>query len=251
MLSRNKSIREKYPIEVDDNFPKLRKSPSFRANWIKDSEDLTSKSLNKFNSSYTSSPTMFSPLANKRSSFRYRANSDPSLDIQIDENYFPPQVAHTNEEQRPRSVSKDMTPLQIDFNDAKGIPMISNEPVVKTKLSRKINLGNYISDILSNEQMSCIASHLPQHLVYSDWHLRYSVFLHGADYNSFYHRTNNIDYTVIAVRTMDGQVFGGLATEPWKSQRSPKFYGTGESFLFRAGIHNYDVYDVHMLIMLC
>lgn len=39
--------------------------------------------------------------------------------------------------------------------------------------------------------------------------------------------------TIFVVETVDGDVFGGFAAEQWHVNSS--FYGSGESFIFKAG----------------
>ena len=39
--------------------------------------------------------------------------------------------------------------------------------------------------------------------------------------------------TIMVVETVDGDVFGGFAAEQWHVDAS--FYGSGESFIFKAG----------------
>lgn len=39
--------------------------------------------------------------------------------------------------------------------------------------------------------------------------------------------------TVLLVETLEGEIFGGFATEQWHVDSS--FYGSGESFIFKIG----------------
>ena len=91
------------------------------------------------------------------------------------------------------------------------------------------------SSILLHSHIQCLVEHFPASLQYEAWDLAFSTDLHGSDLVSFYNRSSSYQYTLLVVRTMDNQIFGGFATEPWRITRhgSQVFYGSGESFLFK------------------
>jgi hypothetical protein len=49
-----------------------------------------------------------------------------------------------------------------------------------------------------------------------------------------YSRPTGHNITLVVVEAVNGDVFGGLATDRW--QVSSKYYGSGNSFLFRIGL---------------
>lgn len=99
------------------------------------------------------------------------------------------------------------------------------------------------STILLHSHINCLVEHFPTSLQHEAWDLLFSTELHGSDLTSFYTRSGSSQYSLLVVRTMDDQVFGGFATEPWKVTKHghQAFYGTGECFLFRC--HPYTADD--------
>ncbi|CAM9137130.1 unnamed protein product [Choristocarpus tenellus] len=87
------------------------------------------------------------------------------------------------------------------------------------------------SDIISLGTMGKLEAALPEHCRGYNWVMLYSTFRDGASHIQFYDRTKEESPTYIVVEAMNGEVFGGFASATWKI--SPKYYGTGESFLFR------------------
>lgn len=240
-LQKYKSFRENQIKKTQEpRFPTLsRSNSSFREKWVAESQSPTFLSLNRFNSSFrerftaTDGPMQdynFPPmpsLSRANSSFRYRANSDPSIQINIDDEYS----IIRRRDDRTRSLSGDF--ITADGEETSiDAPNSLLSPTKPNKLN--VNLGANMSDVLSNQHINCLVTHLPAILKYCTWNILYSVLLHGADFNTFYSRTAGCKYTLLVVKSMDGQVFGGFAAEPWKLQKSHMFYGTGESFLFRA-----------------
>mmetsp|Transcript_30108 Transcript_30108/g.55964 ORF Transcript_30108/g.55964 Transcript_30108/m.55964 type:complete len:444 (+) Transcript_30108:161-1492(+) len=100
----------------------------------------------------------------------------------------------------------------------------------RTKSIVKVELhGN--GCILSQSHAQALAAYLPAILQSNKWSLLYSVLNNGADLFSFYKLTKGAGTTVLVVETMQGDVFGGFATEQWHVDTS--FYGGGESFIFK------------------
>jgi LysM repeat protein len=91
------------------------------------------------------------------------------------------------------------------------------------------------SNILLHSHIRCLVDHFPTAIQHDAWELLYSTELHGSDLASFYSRSGACAYSLLVVRTMDGQVFGGFATEAWRMTRHGRevFYGSGQSFLYR------------------
>ncbi|XP_063055021.1 oxidation resistance protein 1a isoform X2 [Engraulis encrasicolus] len=87
------------------------------------------------------------------------------------------------------------------------------------------------SDLLEADQIEKIAKHLPPRTIGYPWTLAYSTSKHGMSIKTLYRVMQGQDTPVLLViKDSDGQVFGALASEPFKV--SEGFYGTGETFLF-------------------
>ncbi|XP_051577647.1 oxidation resistance protein 1-like isoform X2 [Myxocyprinus asiaticus] len=90
---------------------------------------------------------------------------------------------------------------------------------------------NEPSDLLETEQIEKLAKHLPPRTIGYPWTLAFSTSKHGMSIKTLYRAMQAQDSPVLLViKDSDGQIFGALASEPFKV--SEGFYGTGETFLF-------------------
>ncbi|XP_056262008.1 oxidation resistance protein 1a isoform X2 [Pseudoliparis swirei] len=87
------------------------------------------------------------------------------------------------------------------------------------------------SDLLEADQIEKLARNLPPRTIGYPWTLAFGTSKHGMSIKSLYRAMQGQDTPVLMViKDSDGQVFGALASEPFKV--SDCFYGTGETFLF-------------------
>ncbi|TRY74346.1 hypothetical protein DNTS_032040 [Danionella cerebrum] len=87
------------------------------------------------------------------------------------------------------------------------------------------------SALLQPEQIEKLAKHLPPRTIGYPWSLAFSTSKHGMSIKSLYRAMQSQDSPVLMViKDSDGQLFGALASEPFKV--SDSFYGTGETFVF-------------------
>ncbi|XP_051261400.1 oxidation resistance protein 1a isoform X4 [Dicentrarchus labrax] len=87
------------------------------------------------------------------------------------------------------------------------------------------------SDLLEPDQIEKLARNLPPRTIGYPWTLAFGTSKHGMSIKSLYRAMQGQDTPVLMViKDSDGQVFGALASEPFKV--SDGFYGTGETFLF-------------------
>nr|XP_033788958.1 oxidation resistance protein 1 isoform X2 [Geotrypetes seraphini] len=87
------------------------------------------------------------------------------------------------------------------------------------------------SELLQTEQIEKLIKHLPPRTIGYPWTLVYSTGKHGMSLKTLYRTMLGLDTPILMViKDSDGQVFGALASEPFKV--SDCFYGTGETFLF-------------------
>ncbi|XP_030301815.1 oxidation resistance protein 1 isoform X6 [Calypte anna] len=87
------------------------------------------------------------------------------------------------------------------------------------------------SELLQPEQIEKLTKSLPPRTIGYPWTLVYSTAKHGMSLKTLYRAMLGLDTPVLLViKDSDGQVFGALASEPFKV--SDGFYGTGETFMF-------------------
>ncbi|XP_037311006.1 oxidation resistance protein 1a isoform X1 [Pungitius pungitius] len=87
------------------------------------------------------------------------------------------------------------------------------------------------SDLLEADHIEKLARNLPPRTIGYPWTLAFGTSKHGMSIKSLYRAMQGQDTPVLMViKDSDGQVFGALASEPFKI--SDGFYGTGETFLF-------------------
>ncbi|XP_041423161.1 oxidation resistance 1 S homeolog isoform X3 [Xenopus laevis] len=87
------------------------------------------------------------------------------------------------------------------------------------------------SSLLQTEQIEKLTKNLPPRTIGYPWTLVYSTAKHGMSLKTLYRMMLGLDTPVLLViKDSDAQIFGALASEPFKV--SDCFYGTGETFLF-------------------
>ncbi|XP_063155661.1 oxidation resistance protein 1 isoform X2 [Candoia aspera] len=104
---------------------------------------------------------------------------------------------------------------------------------IKTELESEAFRPNLSdpSELLQLDQIEKLTKHLPPRTIGYPWTLVYSTAKHGMSLKTLYRTMAGLDTPVLLViKDSDGQIFGALASEPFKV--SDGFYGTGETFLF-------------------
>lgn len=98
-------------------------------------------------------------------------------------------------------------------------------------------LGTSIHDettkphVLTTSIMEALQQHLPYSKQGEGFWLKYSMVRDGASLYTVLETTKRSSYTVLAVETLDGEVFGAFTAQPWHITWT--YYGTPESFLWR------------------
>jgi TLD len=98
-------------------------------------------------------------------------------------------------------------------------------------------LGTSASDesaqphVLSPPLMESLQAFLPHTKSGQNFFLKYSMVRDGASLPALLRRARGVQYTILAVETIDGEVFGSFTAQPWR--KNWNYFGTGESFLWR------------------
>ncbi|XP_071410095.1 oxidation resistance protein 1 isoform X6 [Pithys albifrons albifrons] len=120
--------------------------------------------------------------------------------------------------------------LQITTREDTNSKQVAN---IKTDLEPEAFRPNLSdpSELLQPEQIEKLTKSLPPRTIGYPWTLVYSTAKHGMSLKTLYRTMMGLDTPVLLViKDSDGQVFGALASEPFKV--SDGFYGTGETFMF-------------------
>lgn len=98
-------------------------------------------------------------------------------------------------------------------------------------------LGTSASDVsaqphvLSPPLMESLQAFLPSSKSGENFRLKYSMIRDGASLRTLLTQARGIKYSILAVETIDGEVFGSFTGQAWR--KSWNYFGTGESFLWR------------------
>lgn len=85
--------------------------------------------------------------------------------------------------------------------------------------------------VLSPPLMESLQSFFPVSKTHDNYWMKYSMVRDGASLHTLMQRSRGARYSVLAIETMDGEVFGAFTTEAWR--KTWNYFGSGESFLWR------------------
>jgi hypothetical protein len=85
--------------------------------------------------------------------------------------------------------------------------------------------------VLSPPLMESLQAFMPLTKSGQNFFLKYSMVRDGASLNTFLKRARGVQYSILAIETVDGEVFGSFTGQPWR--KNWNYFGTGESFLWR------------------
>jgi hypothetical protein len=85
--------------------------------------------------------------------------------------------------------------------------------------------------VLSPPLMESLSGFLPYSKSGENFFLRYSLIRDGASMLTFLKRSRGVQYGILALETVDGEVFGCFTGQAWRKNRN--YFGTGESFLWK------------------
>jgi hypothetical protein len=85
--------------------------------------------------------------------------------------------------------------------------------------------------VLSPPLMESLQNFLPVGIAENNFMLKYSLVRDGATLPTLLRQIRGSQHTLIAMETVDGEVFGCFTSSPWR--KTWNYYGSGESFLWR------------------
>jgi len=85
--------------------------------------------------------------------------------------------------------------------------------------------------VLSPPLMESLQSFLPPVKSHDNFWMKYSLVRDGASMHTFMQQARGAKYSILAIETVDGEVFGAFTTEAWRKNWS--YFGGEESFLWK------------------
>ena len=85
--------------------------------------------------------------------------------------------------------------------------------------------------VLSPPLMESLQNFFPSHIAETNFWLKYSLVRDGASLPSLLRHLRGTKHTIIAIETVEGEVFGSFTSSPWR--KNWNYFGSGESFLWR------------------
>jgi len=85
--------------------------------------------------------------------------------------------------------------------------------------------------VLSSPLIAALREKLPYALSNDRFWMKYSSLRDGASISSLYQQVGGSMYTIIAIESSEGFIFGSFTTQPWRM--NPGYFGTRNSFLWR------------------
>jgi hypothetical protein len=85
--------------------------------------------------------------------------------------------------------------------------------------------------VLSPPLMESLQQHFPYSRRGENLWLKYSLVRDGSSMHTFLKQARGAECAILAIETVDGEVFGAFTGSPWSA--GPSYSGTGEAFLFR------------------
>ncbi|KAI2511377.1 hypothetical protein MHU86_2988 [Fragilaria crotonensis] len=86
--------------------------------------------------------------------------------------------------------------------------------------------------VLSPPMMQSLRAGLPVAIQQDNFWLKYSMVRDGASMQGMLHKLRSSTRTVLAIETMEGDVFGAFTSSPWRPL-GPGYFGSCEAFLWR------------------
>jgi len=93
--------------------------------------------------------------------------------------------------------------------------------------------------VLSPPLMNSLRNFLPYSVSDQNYWLKSSLVRDGADLMTLLQHIRGAKHTIIAIETVEGEVFGSFTSTPWQKQFG--FFGNGEAFLWRMRRNRNDI----------
>jgi hypothetical protein len=96
--------------------------------------------------------------------------------------------------------------------------------------------------LLTETQRKQVVHSLPSLMRPDDWLCVYSTTNHGFSLSTLYRKAEHMGPLVLVVKDEDGHVMGAFLSETL--HHASRYYGTGESFVFRSSVEDPEVLEI-------
>jgi hypothetical protein len=131
-------------------------------------------------------------------------------------------------------------------DDDHSLLLLDDDDDFPPALVRMLSRDNYDTTmhVLTQGIIEALQSSLPWSKRGEAFFLQYSMVRDGASLDTLLDKVRGVQYSVLAIETMNGEVFGGFVGQAWERSSSDyHFYGTGESFLWRVPMQRSSSFD--------
>ena len=108
-------------------------------------------------------------------------------------------------------------------------PLLEDLFAPQSLLTSKISYDGH--NVMTYSIMVALQRHLPIAKQGESFWLQYSMIRDGASIETLLDKVQDHPYSVLAIETMDGEIFGAFCGQPWKI--SHDYYGSRQTFLWR------------------
>ncbi|CAJ0581524.1 unnamed protein product, partial [Mesorhabditis spiculigera] len=96
----------------------------------------------------------------------------------------------------------------------------------------------FVSEIVSEEQSTQLMMSLPPRFQFSTPQLAYRLTSDGTSLKRFWSKIDDAQQSILIIRSTAGDVFGAYCSASWATRKEglqghSKYFGTGETFVFR------------------
>ncbi|CAF0933505.1 unnamed protein product [Adineta steineri] len=88
------------------------------------------------------------------------------------------------------------------------------------------------TSVLDHQQFVTLWNWLPVRLSLTQPHLVFTTQEHGFRLQTLLDKINEIEYSILIIKTTNGEIFGGFCAGLWSDRHNKTYFGFGESFLF-------------------
>jgi len=152
------------------------------------------------------------------------------LDVSIEMNDGEIELMLSGVNMNDGALNASLSSLQPGSFSYKAWDLVQDQPPAFPILGMTDNIPER-TRVLSPPMIDSLRNFLPHAVAEDHFWLRYSMGRDGASLDALYYSIRQSTRTLLAIETVNGEIFGAFVSSPWRDHRS--FYGSCEAFLWR------------------